>query len=136
MEQTAVLNPPKVVHVIEPTISVRESVKSGYRLLHVAAYCRVSTKQEEQLNSYENQVEHYTNRINAENGWTLEGIYADKGISGTSVKNRNEFNRMIRRCKQGKIDMIITKSIARFARNTVDCLKYVLRVSSYDERIS
>lgn len=125
MEQTAVLNPPKVVHVIEPTISVRESVKSGYRLLHVAAYCRVSTKQEEQLNSYENQVEHYTNRINAENGWTLEGIYADKGISGTSVKNRNEFNRMIRRCKQGKIDMIITKSIARFARNTVDCLKYV-----------
>ena len=125
MEQATVINPPKVVHVIEPTISVRESVKSGYRLLHVAAYCRVSTKQEEQLNSYENQVEHYTNSINAENGWTLEGIYADKGISGTSVKNRNEFNRMIRRCKQGKIDMIITKSIARFARNTVDCLKYV-----------
>ena len=89
------------------------------------AYCRVSTKQEEQLNSYENQVEHYTHRINAENGWTLEGIYADKGISGTSVKKRDEFNRMIRRCKQGKIDMIITKSIARFARNTVDCLKYV-----------
>ena len=125
MEQTAVINPPKVVHVIEPTISVRESVKSSYRLLRVAAYCRVSTKQEEQLNSYENQVEHYTNRINAENGWTLKGIYADKGISGTSVKNRDEFNRMIRRCKQGKIDMIITKSIARFARNTVDCLKYV-----------
>ncbi len=125
MEQATVINPPKVVHVIEPTISVRESVKSGYRLLRVAAYCRVSTKQEEQLNSYENQVEHYANRINAENGWTLEGIYADKGISGTSVKNRNEFNRMIRRCKQGKIDMIITKSIARFARNTVDCLKYV-----------
>ena len=88
-------------------------------------YCRVSTKQEEQLNSYENQVQHYTERINSENGWTLEGIYADKGISGTSVKNRDEFNRMIRRCKQGKIDMIITKSIARFARNTVDCLKYV-----------
>ena len=93
--------------------------------MRVAAYCRVSTKQEEQLNSYENQVEHYTERINLENGWTLEGIYADKGISGTSVKNRDEFNRMIRRCKQGKIDMIITKSIARFARNTVDCLKYV-----------
>ena len=70
-------------------------------------------------------MEHYTERINFENGWTLEGIYADKGISGTSVKNRDEFNRMIRRCKQGKIDMIITKSIARFARNTVDCLKYV-----------
>ena len=100
-------------------------MKTHYRVLRVAAYCRVSTKQEEQLNSYENQVQHYTERINSENGWTLEGIYADKGISGTSVKNRDEFNRMIRRCKQGKIDMIITKSIARFARNTVDCLKYV-----------
>lgn len=100
-------------------------MKIHYRVLRVAAYCRVSTKQEEQLNSYENQVQHYTERINSENGWTLEGIYADKGISGTSVKNRDEFNRMIRRCKQGKIDMIITKSIARFARNTVDCLKYV-----------
>ena len=124
MQQTAVA-PQRVVRVIEPTISVRESIKNHYRVLRVAAYCRVSTKQEEQLNSYENQVEHYTERINLENGWTLEGIYADKGISGTSVKNRDEFNRMIRRCKQGKIDMIITKSIARFARNTVDCLKYV-----------
>ena len=124
MQQTTVA-PQRVVRIIEPTISVRESVKTHYRVLRVAAYCRVSTKQEEQLNSYENQVEHYTERINSENGWTLEGIYADKGISGTSVKNRDEFNRMIRRCKQGKIDMIITKSIARFARNTVDCLKYV-----------
>lgn len=124
MQQTAVA-PQRVVRVIEPTISVRESIKNHYRVLRVAAYCRVSTKQEEQLNSYENQVEHYTERINSENGWTLEGIYADKGISGTSVKNRDEFNRMIRRCKQGKIDIIITKSIARFARNTVDCLKYV-----------
>lgn len=124
MQQTAVV-PQRVVRVIEPTISVRESIKNHYRVLRVAAYCRVSTKQEEQLNSYENQVEHYTERINSENGWTLEGIYADKGISGTSVKNRDEFNRMIRRCRQGKIDMIITKSIARFARNTVDCLKYV-----------
>lgn len=74
-------------------------MKTHYRVLRVAAYCRVSTKQEEQLNSYENQVEHYTECINSENGWTLEGIYADKGISGTSVKNRDEFNRMIRRCK-------------------------------------
>ena len=124
MQQTTVA-PQRVVRIIEPTVSVRESVKTHYRVLRVAAYCRVSTKQEEQLNSYENQVQHYTKRINSENGWTLEGIYADKGISGTSVKNRDEFNRMIRRCKQGKIDMIITKSIARFARNTVDCLKYV-----------
>ena len=124
MQQTTVA-PQRVVRIIEPTVSVRESVKTHYRVLRVAAYCRVSTKQKEQLNSYENQVQHYTERIHSENGWTLEGIYADKGISGTSVKNRDEFNRMIRRCKQGKIDMIITKSIARFARNTVDCLKYV-----------
>ena len=100
MQQTTVA-PQRVVRVIEPTVSVRESVKTHYRVLRVAAYCRVSTKQEEQLNSYENQVEHYTERIHSENGWTLEGIYADKGISGTSVKNRDEFNRMIRRCKQG-----------------------------------
>ena len=122
-QQTAKLQ--KVVRVIEPTISVQETVNSTYRAIRVAAYCRVSTKQEEQLNSYENQVKHYTDRINAEPGWILEGIYADKGITGTSYKKRDEFNRMIRRCKQGKIDMIIVKSIARFARNTVDCLKFV-----------
>ena len=131
MEQT-VVSPPRVVRIIEPTISVRESVKTHYRVLRVAAYCRVSTKQEEQLNSYENQVEHYTERINSENGWTLEGIYADKGISGTSVKNRDEFNRMIADCRSGKIDMIITKSISRFARNTLDCLNYVRELTEMD----
>lgn len=125
MVQQQTAKAPKVVRVIEPTISVQETVNSTYRAIRVAAYCRVSTKQEEQLNSYENQVKHYTNRINAEPGWILEGIYADKGITGTSYKKRDEFNRMIRRCKQGKIDMIIVKSIARFARNTVDCLKFV-----------
>lgn len=125
MEQIISAAPKKTVRIIEPTIPINENIKLNYRLLRVAAYCRVSTKHEEQLNSYENQVEHYTHRINSEKDWQLEGIYADKGISGTSVKKRDEFNRMIRRCKQGKIDMIITKSIARFARNTVDCLKYV-----------
>lgn len=125
MEQIISAAPKKIVRIIEPTIPINENIKLNYRLLRVAAYCRVSTKQEEQLNSYENQVEHHTHRINSEKDWQLEGIYADKGISGTSVKKRDEFNRMIRRCKQGKIDMIITKSIARFARNTVDCLKYV-----------
>lgn len=95
-----------------------------YRQLRVAAYCRVSTKQDEQLNSYEVQVKHYTERIQSEPKWTLVGIYADKGITGTSIKKRDEFNKMIRKCKQGKIDMIITKSIARFARNTVDCLTH------------
>ena len=125
MVQATTVSPPKVVRIIEPTIPIHETVKTTYRALRVAAYCRVSTKQEEQLHSYETQVKHYTERIQAENGWILEGIYADKGITGTSYKKRDEFNRMIRRCKQGKIDMIIVKSIARFARNTVDCLKFV-----------
>jgi len=91
----------------------------------VAAYCRVSTKQDEQLNSYEVQKQYYTEKINSEPKWCLAGIYADKGITGTSTKNRDEFNKMIRDCKKGKIDRIITKSISRFARNTLDCLKYV-----------
>ena len=132
MVQQQTAKAPKVVRVIEPTISVQETVNSTYRAMRVAAYCRVSTKQEEQLNSYENQVKHYTDRINAEPGWILEGIYADKGITGTSYKKRDEFNRMIRRCKQGKIDMIIVKSIARFARNTVDCLKFVRMLRDLD----
>ena len=132
MVQQQTAKAPKVVRVIEPTISVQETVNSTYRAIRVAAYCRVSTKQEEQLNSYENQVKHYTDRINAEPGWILEGIYADKGITGTSYKKRDEFNRMIRRCKQGKIDMIIVKSIARFARNTVDCLKFVRMLRDLD----
>ena len=89
----------------------------------VAAYCRVSTKQEEQLNSYETQVRYYTDRINRESGWKLAGIYADKGITGTSMKKRDEFNKLIRQCRCGKVDMIIVKSISRFARNTLDCIR-------------
>ena len=85
----------------------------------------MSTQQEEQINSYEVQTRYYTEKINAEPKWKLVKIFADKGISGTSTKHRDEFNKMIRMCKRGKIDMIITKSISRFARNTVDCLKYI-----------
>lgn len=117
--------PKKKVIVIEPTITVSEDVKNKYRQKRVAAYCRVSTQQEEQINSYEVQTKYYTEKISSEPKWKLVKIFADKGISGTSTKNRDEFNKMIRMCKRGKIDMIITKSISRFARNTVDCLKYV-----------
>lgn len=124
MTATAAVRPQKVIREIPATVSVAEQVKKEYRQLRVVAYCRVSTKQEEQLNSYAVQVKHYTERINSEPKWVLVGIYADKGITGTSTKKRDEFKKMIRKCKQGKIDMIITKSIARFARNTVDCLKY------------
>lgn len=115
----------KKIHVISPTVSISEDVKNKYRQKRVAAYCRVSTQQEEQINSYEVQTRYYTEKINAEPKWKLVKIFADKGISGTSTKHRDEFNKMIRMCKRGKIDMIITKSISRFARNTVDCLKYV-----------
>lgn len=93
--------------------------------LRVAAYCRVSTDSDEQTSSYEVQVEHYTNFINNNSEWELAGIYADDGISGTSTKNREEFNRLIQDCMDNKIDKIITKSISRFARNTLDCLKYI-----------
>lgn len=113
-----------MVRVIPPTVSVTETVANEYRQKRVVAYCRVSTKQDEQLNSYENQVNYYTERIHREPDWTLVHIFADRGITGTSVKKRDEFNKMIRLCKQGKVDMIICKSISRFARNTVDCLKY------------
>ena len=91
----------------------------------MAAYCRVSTDQEEQLLSYENQVNYYTNYISENPLYEYAGTYADEGISGTNTKKRDEFNRMIADCRAGKIDMIITKSISRFARNTLDCLNYV-----------
>lgn len=91
----------------------------------VAAYCRVSTEEEAQASSYELQVEHYTKYISARDDWTLAGIYADEGISGTQVKHREQFQQMIEDCKAGKIDMIITKSISRFARNVLDCLNTI-----------
>lgn len=90
----------------------------------VAAYCRVSTEYEEQESSYDVQVEHYTTYIKGKPEWEFVAVYADDGISGTNTKKRDEFNRMIDDCKAGKIDMILTKSISRFSRNTVDCLKY------------
>ena len=124
METATATRPQRTVRQIPATVDTASQVKKNYRPLRVAAYCRVSTQQEEQLNSYGVQVRHYTEQINAEPGWTLVGIFADKGITGTSVKKRDEFNKMIRQCKQGKIDMIITKSIARFSRNTVDCLTH------------
>lgn len=88
--------------------------------LRVAAYCRVSTDTDEQATSYEAQVEHYTDFIRKNTEWEFAGIFADDGISGTNTKKRDEFNRMIDECMAGNIDMIITKSISRFARNTLD----------------
>ena len=113
----------------KPTVIVipanLEAISSSKRQLRVAAYCRVSTDDEEQLTSYEAQKNYYTNKIMTNKEWTMAGIFADEGITGTSVRKRPEFLRMIRQCKQGKIDIVLTKSISRFARNTVDCLNYV-----------
>ena len=88
----------------------------------VAAYCRVSTDEDAQATSYELQVQHYTEYISTHEGWTFVGIYADEGISGTQVKHREQFKKMIEDCKNGLIDLVITKSISRFARNAVDCI--------------
>ena len=93
--------------------------------IRVAAYCRVSTDQEEQQSSYENQVSYYRAYIQNNPQYEYVDIYADEGITGTSTKKRDAFNRMIEDCRAHKIDLIITKSISRFARNTLDCLNYV-----------
>lgn len=94
------------------------------RQLKVAAYCRVSTEEEEQQSSYEAQCGYYTDKIMSNPQWSMVRIFADEGISGTSTKRRKDFNQMIRYCKQGKIDLILTKSISRFARNTLDTINY------------
>lgn len=93
--------------------------------IRVAAYCRVSTDQEEQLNSYENQIRYYKSMLSDHQEYELVDIYADEGISGTNTKKRAEFNRMIQDCRNHRIDCIFTKSISRFARNTLDCLNYI-----------
>ena len=100
-------------------------MEKNKKILRVAAYCRVSTNEREQHNSYINQINYYREYIASNENWTLVSVFADKGISGTSVKNRQEFMRMLKLCRLGKIDLILCKSISRFARNTLDCLKYV-----------
>ena len=102
--------------------------KEEVKKLRVAAYCRVSTDMDAQQGSYESQIRHYTDYINSNPEWENAGIFADEGISAVTTKKRAEFNRMIEACMDGKIDMIITKSISRFARNTVDCLNYIRKL--------
>ncbi|MDE7194167.1 MAG: recombinase family protein [Oscillospiraceae bacterium] len=121
---TAITAPSNMRIVVIPAKS-REEIQQAERRLRVAAYCRVSTDQEEQESSYEAQIGYYTEKIKNNAEWTLAGIFADEGITGTQAKKRPEFLKMIRLCRQGKIDMILTKSLSRFARNTVDSLKYI-----------
>ena len=118
------------VNDLQRTVTVipakpQRSLQAVRRQLRVAAYCRVSTEEEEQQSSYEAQCTYYTDKIMTNPEWTMAGIFADEGITGTSTKKRDDFNRMIRKCRQKKIDLILTKSISRFARNTLDSLKYI-----------
>lgn len=108
---------------LQKTASIRQQ--------RVAAYCRVSTEEEEQQSSYENQCKYYTDLIMNNPNWSMAGIFADEGISGTQAKKRDDFMRMVKICKKGKIDLILTKSISRFARNTVDCLHYTRLLKSW-----
>ena len=121
MEQTA----QRQVRIIPATKNVNAPLKGAQKHQRVAAYCRVSTDSEEQITSYEAQKAYYTQKIEENPDWELAGIFADKGLSGTSMKKRENFNKMIAACKKGKIDTILTKSLSRFARNTVDCLETV-----------
>ena len=93
--------------------------------LRVAAYCRVSTDDEDQIESYNSMIRHYTDLIQSNKEYIFAGVYADRAITGTKVDKREEFQRLIQDCMDGKIDLIIAKSIPRFARNTLDTLKYV-----------
>lgn len=110
--------------VVIPAKSCEEN-KQAAKCLRVAAYCRVSTDDEEQKTSYEAQIGYYTEKINSNPEWQMAGIFADEGISGTQAQKRPEFLKMIRLCRQRKIDVILTKSLSRFARSTVDSLGYI-----------
>ncbi len=96
--------------------------------LRVAPYCRVSTGSEEQQTSFTAQMDYFTQRIAGNKDWTMVRMYADRGISGTSAKKRPEFMKMIRDAEKGKIDLVITKSVSRFGRNTLEGLEYVRRL--------
>ena len=119
---------PKVIIIPAKEESLQDQEKK--KNLRVAAYCRVSTKKDEQLGSYENQKAYYTEKIMANPNWTMADIFADEGITGTSACKRKDFLRMIRQCRKGKIDMILAKSVSRFARNTVDTLSYTRELRS------
>ncbi len=124
MTQTTTEPLVKTIRMIPPTIITEDTPKEK-RQLRTAAYCRVSTDSDQQELSFDAQVQAYTDKIMSNPEWSLVGIFADEGISGTQVYKRKEFMKMIRMCRQGKIDQIITKSVSRFARNTVDCLNFV-----------
>ena len=116
----------KVIQATSPVLSAQSQISVKKR--RVAAYARVSTEKDEQQNSYEAQIEYYTRYIKSNPEWIFVDIYSDEGITGTSIKRRDGFNRMIEDALAGKIDLIVTKSVSRFARNTVDSLTTVRKL--------
>ena len=120
---------PKNVRKIPASVNLYNAVPiTNKKKRKVAAYARVSTDQEEQLTSYEAQVDYYTNYIKSRDDWEFVDVYTDEGISGTSTKHREGFNRMVKSALDGNIDLIITKSVSRFARNTVDSLTTIRKL--------
>ena len=127
--ETAVTPRQKIITKIEANPAL-VSRKNSNRPLNVAAYCRVSTDAEDQINSYRAQVSYYTEHITQNPKWRFVEVYADEGITGTMVKKRENFLRMIKDCEKGKIDMILTKSVSRFARNIVDSISYIRKLKA------
>lgn len=116
---------PRKVTIIPAALKQVEPGRAANQKLRVTAYCRVSTDSEEQINSYKNQLAYYTEKINSKTEWKFAGIYADEGITGTSMKHREDFKRMLRACREGRIDLILCKSVSRFGRNSVDVLRTI-----------
>ena len=116
---------PRKVTIIPAALKQVEPGRAANQKLRVTAYCRVSTDSEEQINSYKNQLAYYTEKINSKTEWKFAGVYAVEGITGTSMKHREDFKRMLRACREGRIDLILCKSVSRFGRNSVDVLRTI-----------
>ncbi|HBB27775.1 MAG TPA: recombinase family protein [Clostridiales bacterium] len=125
----------KDIIVIPPDPKYDTHIRIEQKKLNVGAYCRVSTRLEQQENSYETQVSYYTAKIKSNKNWNFVGVYADEGKTATNLKFRDNFNDMIKDCYAGKIDMILTKSISRFARNTVDFLRIMRELKERQIRV-
>lgn len=117
----------EIIQATMPNMLFQDFQKSNFR---VAVYCRVSTASDEQLNSYHQQMSYYINKIESNSEWEFVDVYADEATTGTKTYLRDEFNRLMKDCHLGKIDLIIVKSISRFARNTLDCLAYIRELRS------
>ena len=118
----------RIVEVIPATWNPADESVREIRKLRVAAYCRVSTELEQQQSSYDIQIEYYTRHIMQNPNWIFAGVFADDGRSATNTFRRDDFNQLMDQCMKGKVDMVITKSISRFARNTVDCISWVRKL--------